>query len=235
MARLLFPQSTFAPIVGLELPAIQNLNFATFLGDGTINSKDGTNIAPGGAAFTNIGTGPTRSLNYVTVQAASQALQTSMPDSGDQSTIVWVARAPASGKFGLSMQFGGATSTYHLYVSGAPVCRCGSGPLVTGAGNCDITMTPTGWNLLAWVIKSGKPTAGYNFTTGQTFFSPTNMVLAGRPAAGTWSIGASVLGGYLDPTDVAFALGALTEMNATDLNTLVNALRYPLRDREIYV
>ena len=239
MSRLLFPQSAFVPIVGLELPAIANLSFATFLGNGTINSKDATNIAPGGGAFTLIGQGPSYGLNYGSVQSPSNALQTPMIDTGDAHTIVWVTHAVPSGKFAASMHFETATTVTNLnqlWQSGAPVMRCGSGPLTTSAGTMDIPLVTdtTKWNLLAFVTKGGKPLAGYNLTTGRTVASPTPVVLAARPVAGNWFIGGTS-GSYTNPSDVAFALGANTEMSATDLNVLANALRYPLRDREIYV
>jgi hypothetical protein len=243
MARWLFPQSHFSPLVGVELPPIANMSFATFLGDKSLNALDDTNLVNGGVPFTVQGTGPNYSPNYGTFFVGN-CLTTGMQDivvgGVYPHTIVFAAAPGASNFFSTHMSF---TSTQYTdsRIDSLPVApninlRTQAGAIFSGSASTDVSFSSTDintWNLFAIVSVTTKTLKCYNLTTGALTIGGT-IAAANRPSGGQWNIGC-ITSTYTNPAKMAFAMGANTEMSQADLNTLAAALRYPLTRRGIIV
>ena len=247
MARWLFPSSTFSPLIGLETPPIANLSFATFLGDKSLSSRDATNIITG-ASFIVQGAGPSYSSNYA-VFSPGNCLTTGMQDiivSGVYPhTLVFVAAPTPLNYFSTYLSF---TSTNYtdtridsLVIGTAPNqivnIRSQAGTIANGGSSTDCpfnTVDQNQWNIFAVVYVTGKNIKVYNLTSGVTSTSSTASATTNRPSGGQWNIGC-LTSTYTNPSKIAFALGANTEMTQADLNTLAAALRYPLVRRGIVI
>lgn len=224
--------AVFTNIIGIEEPAITGLRFETFFGDGTLNSSDGTNLVPGGTTFANIGTGPVMSPNFGAVTPVTASLDTGLSDPYplSQTLIVVASAAPLPATI---MQFSPIGS------NGAALCFFNR--LVTQPGlmtfNINSTAMPlatTAWAIYAWVWTIGSPLVLYDLTQNLTVSSAAAMQQSGHPTAGTWQIGAGLPNsGFVNPINVAYALGANSAVNITQLNQFAAALRFYLIARGI--
>lgn len=242
MPKIICASAAFTKKIAVEVPTIANLQFATFLGDGSLSPRDGQNLVAGGSTFTNIGSGPVNQPSYATITPVTGSLSTGMGDGYPAWTVIMAAAPLVS-----------AANTL-LGFSNAGAVAFGTGTIagffnhVVNQGNVTIfnvgatatlpapPLFPT-WRLYAFVSIVGSPFTIYDLTSGTQASTSTNVATTGsRPSPGSFEIGAtSPASGFTNSANVAFALGAQTGLNLTQLNAIAAALRFPLAARGITV
>jgi len=238
MSRILLPDETFPVRGGKEPPIIPGLKFAAFFGQ---SPGDNLNLVPGGAPFTNIGSGPAPSTNFATFTPGSGSLSTGMTDNPTEFTMVFAAMGNPSFAYGTLARFEpGQSSIYMVWSAVASPPRYQVFSYSSGAqfqGSPIVSMPcPVGqtWTFYAATSKVGQPAVFHDFTSGTVV--PTANPIAGtsRPIAGNWNIGCIVpVTGFDQPMRIAFALGANHAMTQADLQQLADAVRYRLSLRNI--
>lgn len=225
--------------IAIEMPPIAGLQFASFFGNGTFGATDGQNLVSGGTTFANVGSGPAVHSNYITTSATTGSLNLGMTDSLPAWTLI-AAAAPVA--LGGAMLFGylnpsnpdpGIAFFNNGLVLQAGIATFGAGTLIM-SGTAPIYPA---FHLYAFVSVVGKPFAMYDLTLGTQALSGSNVAATGRPGASVqWELGCTTPpSGFGGQSNVAFALGAKSELLLTDLNNVRDALRYPLTARLITV
>lgn len=241
MAEFQTTASSFLKSIGTVIAPISGLQFAAFFGDGTVNPRDNTNLVPGGSTFANIGSGPDLSPTFGDFTNVTKCLDTGMADAYPNPTTIIVAAAkPAVGPPA------GATLAQFSTNVAAGTCLFVASHVSTIVGNIvssgdvlTVSSAPPAFptfGLYAWVITPGAVSMLYDLTRAGTATGTVTNTMVG-PHSGTWQIGSyvSALGGSSTPVQIAFALGAATGLNLTQLNAFAAALRFPLAARGIIV
>jgi hypothetical protein len=189
-----------------EFPPIPSFSqgWATFVGDGTLNSQDGNNLT-GTGAFTNVGAAPTLHPNYGTFTPILNGWQTPVVDAPTFSILtvvrfnhafsymagVWDA---SSNNTGLQFQAAGA-----LVVAG-----------LIGSAGCSLSgVSSTGWVCISF---TKGPSGSYGVLTNLSAgggSSQSTGVAASAHSTANWQIGSyqNAPSGYQFPTDIAFSMG----------------------------
>jgi hypothetical protein len=216
-----------------EFPPIPSLNqgWATFVGDGTLNSQDGSNLA-GSGAFTNVGSGPLLHPNYGTFTPILSAWQTPIVDVPTL-TLLHVFRFNHA--FSYICGVWDATTNNTGIQQNAPGALVISG--LAGSAGCSLSgVSSTGWVCLSFTKgPSGSFGVLTNLSTGAT--SQSTAVAASAHSTANWQIGSSqnAPSGYQFPTDIAFSLGVPAVLTPAQQTQAYVALKAILAGRGITV
>jgi len=222
--------------IGIEGPPIANTKFATFFGDGTLNTKDSTNLvagSAGGTTFSNVGSGPVLAPAYGTFTPATNGMSTGMGDNVNGWCFLFVGAAPQV-TFATVARLSGTIITWGT----GQALNVISGVAMQGGGTIPSLAARPAFptqRMYALVVPLGAQAKLYDLTSGDSSTSPTNVNATSRPTAGNWEIGPTTPSGgsFVNPCRVSFAFGAWSAPTLTDLNALAAALRPTLAARGI--
>lgn len=216
--------------IGFVPPVIAGLQAWSFFGNA---AGDNVNLASGGLAFSNIGTGPVYNPGYGRFTAASACLDTNIVDGPSlvPCTTVFVARSVAGAAgYPYGTLAGGPNRGFDLWLNATTLHHFGVGP-----SQIDMPVNGNVWRLYAVNIAGlGVKSVNYDLTGGTSQVAVANSTAYQPNTGGHLLIGSdnAATGSLTDLAFFAFYSGLLTQ---GQLNSLIPSIRSTLATRGITV
>jgi hypothetical protein len=218
----------------LEFPTVTGLRFASFIGNGSLNALDNTDLSGTGNP-TNVGSGPTLQSNYGTFTYQTAAWTTAAAPQASE-TLIFVTRYTGP------TQSSTIAGLYQASDFSGPILWLNS-TIYTNGGNSSAGFPPADSTVLiqgSWYcIVVQHSTGVVGVTKNLSIGTSTNSSGVQAATIGTtpWQIGTwgGTLTGYTNTCDIAFAMICGQVMSGAQLTQAYNSLKRTMSARNISI